>query len=54
MDFNATVGRLVMHYKDCLSEEPKSRQEIGLALLLHTSVRALSVQSVLRCRTKNA
>ena len=53
-DFNATVGRLVMHYKDCLSEEPKSRQEIGLALLLHTSVRALSVQSVLRCRTKNA
>ena len=53
-DFNATVGRLVMHYKDCLSEEPKSRQEIGLAVLLHTSVRALSVQSVLRCGTKNA
>ena len=53
-DFNATVGRLVMHYKECLSEEPKSRQEIGLALLLHTSVRALSVQSVLRCGTKNA
>ena len=24
-DFNATVGRLVIHYKDCLSEEPKSR-----------------------------
>ena len=47
-------GRLVMHYKECLSEEPKSRQEIGLALLLHTSVRALSVQSVLRCGTKNA
>ena len=53
-DFNATVGRLVMHYKDCLSEEPKSRQEIGSAFLLHTSVRALSVQSVLRCGTKNA
>ena len=53
-DFNATVGRLVMHYKDCLSEEPKSRQEIGLVVLLHGSVRALSVQSVLRCGTKNA
>ena len=53
-DFNATVGRLVMHYKECLSEEPKSKQELGLALLLHTSVRALSVQSVLRFRTKNA
>ena len=53
-DFNSTVGRLVMHYKECLSEEPKSRQEIGLALLLDTSVRALSVQSVLRCGTKNA
>ena len=48
------TGRLVMHYKDCLSEEPKCRQEIGLAPLLHTSVRALSVQSVLRCGTKNA
>ena len=43
-----------MHYKDCLSEEPKSRQEIELAVLPHTSVRALSVQSVLRCGTKNA
>ena len=53
-DFNASLGRLVVHYKDCLSEEPKSRQEIGLAVLLHTSVRALSVQSVLRCGTKNA
>ena len=53
-DFDATVGRLVMHYKECLSEEPKSKQELGLALLLHTSVRALSVQSVLRCGTKNA
>ena len=53
-DFNATVGRLVMHYEDCLSEEPKSRQEIGLEILLHTSVRALSVQSMLRCGTKNA
>ena len=53
-DFNASLGRLVMHYKDCLSEEPKFRQEIGLAVLLHTSVRALSVQSVLRCGTKNA
>ena len=53
-DFNATLGRLVMHYKGCLSEEPKSRQEIGLGVLLHTSVRALSVQSVLRCGTKNA
>ena len=53
-DFNLTVSRLVMHYKECLSEEPKSRQEIGLALLLHTKVRALSVQSVLRCGTKNA
>ena len=53
-DFNATVGRLVMHYEDSLSEEPKSKQEIGLALLLHTSIRALSVQSVLRCGTKNA
>ena len=53
-DFNATVGRLVMHYKECLSEEPKSKQELGLALLLHTSVRASSVQSVLRCGTKNA
>ena len=42
-DFNATVGRLVMHYKECLSEEPKSRQEIGLPLLLHTSGGALSV-----------
>ena len=52
-DFNATVGHLVMHYKECLSEEPKSKQELGLALLLHTSVRALSVQSVLRCGTKN-
>ena len=53
-DFYATVGRLVMHYKDCLSEEHKSRQQISLAVLLHTSVRALSVQSVLRCGTKNA
>ena len=53
-DFNATMGQLVMHYKDYLSEEPKSGQEIGLAVLLHTSVRALSVQSVLRCGTKNA
>ena len=53
-DFNATVGRLVMHYKECLSEEPKSKQELGLALLLHTSVWALSVQSVLRCWIKNA
>ena len=53
-DFNATEGRLVMHYKECLSEEPKSKQEISLAALLHTSVRALSVQSVLRCGTKNA
>ena len=53
-DFNATVGRLVMHYTECLSEEPKCRQETGLAVLLHTSVRALSVQSVLRCGTKNA
>ena len=44
----------LMHYKDCLSEEPKSRQEIGLAVVPHTSVRALSVQSVLRCGTKNA
>ena len=44
----------MMHYKECLSEEPKSKQELGLALLLHTSVRALSVQSVLRCGTKNA
>ena len=31
-----------------------SRSASGLALLLHTSVRALSVQSVLRCGTKNA
>ena len=53
-DFNVTVGRLVMHYKECLSEEAKSKQELGLALLLHTSVRVLSVQSVLRCGTKNA
>ena len=53
-DFNASLGRLVMHYKDCLLEEPKSRQDIGLAVLLHTTVRALSVQSVLRCGTKNA
>ena len=58
-DFNASLGRLVMHYKEmhykeCSSEEPKSRQEIGLAVPLHTSVRALSVQSVLRCGTKNA
>ena len=53
-DFYATVGRLVMHYKDRLSEEPKSRQEISLAVLLHTSFRALSVQSLLRCGTKNA
>ena len=53
-DFNASLGGLVMHYKECLLEEPKSRQEIGLAVLLHTSVRALSVQSVLRCGTKNA
>ena len=53
-DFNASLGRLVMHYKACLSEEPKSRQAIGLAVLLHTGVRALSVQSVLRCGTKNA
>ena len=52
--FNASLDRLVMHYKDCLSEEPKSRQEIGLAVVLHTSVRALSVQSVPRCGTKNA
>ena len=42
-DFNATSGGLVMHYRECLSEEPKSRQEIGLAVLLHTIVRALSV-----------
>ena len=53
-EFNATVGRLVMHYRECLSEEPKSKQELGLALLLHTSVQALSVQSVLSCGTKNA
>ena len=53
-DFYATPGRLMMHYKECLLEEPKCRQEISLAALLHTSVRALSVQSVLRCRTKNA
>ena len=53
-DFHATVGRLLMHYKDCLSEAPKSRQEIGLALLLHTSAQTLSVQSVLTCGTKNA
>ena len=53
-DFNATLERLVMHYKECLSEEPESRQEIGLAILLHTSVRALNVQSVLRCGTTNA
>ena len=53
-DFNATMGRFVMDYKECLSEEPKSRQEIWLALLRHTSVRALSVQSVLRCGIKNA
>ena len=53
-DFNATVGGLVMHYKEFLSEEPKSKQELGLALLVHTSVRALRVQSVLRCGTKNA
>ena len=52
-DFNVTVGRLVMHYKEFLSEEPKSTQEIGLAVLLHTSVRALSLQSVLSCGTKN-
>ena len=51
--FNASLGKLVMHYKDCLSEEPKCRQEIGLAVVLHTSVRALSVQSVPRCGTKN-
>ena len=54
MDFNATVGGLVMHYKHCLSEEPKSGQEIGLSVVLHTSVRPVSVQSVLRCGTKNA
>ena len=53
-DFNASLGRLVMHYKDSLSKEPKSRQAIGLAVLLHMSVRALSVQSVPRCGTKNA
>ena len=53
-DFNAAVGRLVIHYKDYLSEETKFRQDIGLAVLLHTTVRALSVQSVLRCGTKNA
>ena len=53
-DFYASLGRLVMHYKYCLSEEPKSGQEIGFVVLLHTSLRALSVQSVLRCRTKNA
>ena len=53
-DFNAVLERLVMHYKECLSEEPESRQEIGLAILLHTSVRALNVQSVLRCGTTNA
>ena len=51
--FNASAGRLVMHYKDCLSEKPKSRQEIGLAVLRHRAVRALSVQSMLRCGTKN-
>ena len=53
-DFNVTLGTLVMHYKECLLEEPKSRQEIGLAVLLHTSAPAVSVQSVLRCGTKNA
>ena len=53
-DFSASLGRLVVHYKDCWSEEPKSMQEIGLAVLLHTSVEPPSVQSVLRCRTKNA
>ena len=29
----------MMHYKECPSEEPKSRQEIGLAVLLHTSAK---------------
>ena len=53
-DVNATVGGLVMHYKECFSEEPKSRQEMGWAVPLHTSVRALGVQTVLRCGTKNA
>ena len=53
-DLNATVGGSVMHYKECLWAEPKSGQEIGLAVLLHTSVRALSLQSVVRCGTKNA
>ena len=37
-DFNASLGRLVIHYTECLSEEPKSMQDIGLAVLLHTSV----------------
>ena len=32
----------------------KSKQEIGSAVLLHTSVRALNVQSMLRCGTKYA
>ena len=53
-DFNASLGRLVTHYKECLLAEPKSRRQIGLAVLLHTSVQALRVQSVLRCATKNA
>ena len=53
MDFNITPRRLVMQCKDCLSEEAKSRPKIGLAALLHTVVGALSVHSVVICRTKN-
>ena len=52
-DLNVTLGTLAMHYKDCLSGEPESRQEIGLVVLLHSSVWALSVQSVLTCGTKS-
>ena len=40
MHFNINLGRLVMHYKDCPSEEPKSRQEIRFAVLLHTGTKA--------------
>ena len=45
---NVTLGRLVKHYQHWLSEEPKWRQRVGLAVLLHTNIHALSMQSVLR------
>ena len=53
-DYEVSLGRVCQHYKVCLAEETQARRELGLTLLSVTSVRAYSVQMVLRCGTKNA